>query len=91
LAQAGIPCGEMLSPSELLENEHVLEAKMFKSVDYPGMHKPAPIADHPVKYSKTEVGEFKRAPTLGEHTQEILREIGYDENDFSRFKNNGDV
>lgn len=89
LAQAGIPCGEMLSPSELLENEHVVEAKMFKSVDYPGMHKPAPIADHPVKYSKTEVGEFKRAPTLGEHTQEILKEIGYDNEEISNMRESG--
>ena len=84
LTQAGIPCGEILSPGELLKDEHVIEAGMFKSVDYPGVSTPAPIADHPVRYSKTTVGDFKRAPTLGEHTQEILNEIGYNADDVSR-------
>jgi crotonobetainyl-CoA:carnitine CoA-transferase CaiB-like acyl-CoA transferase len=89
LAQAGIPCGEMLSPRELLKNEHVIEAEMFKFVDYPGVSKPTPIADHPIRYSKTTVGDFKRAPTLGEHTQEVLNEIGYNDDDISRLKLDG--
>lgn len=89
LVQTGIPCGEMLSPQELLQNEHVNEAGMFQSMTYPGVSKPAPVADHPVRYSKTPVGDFKRAPTLGEHTQEILNEIGYDASSISRMKVDG--
>jgi len=89
LAEAGIPCGEMLSPAELLKDKHVVEANMFKSVDYPGVGNPAPIADHPIKYSKTEVDEFARAPTLGEHTQEILHEIGYATDEIAILKQQG--
>lgn len=89
LAQAGIPCGEMLSPKQVLENEHVVEAEMLKSVAYPGVSNLAPIADHPVRYSKTPVGEFKRAPTLSEHTREILSEIGYGADDISRLESDG--
>ena len=77
LARAGIPCGELLSPKELLENEQVVEGHLFKKMDYPGVREGAPVADHPVRYSKTPVGEFRRAPTLGEHTDEILVELGY--------------
>jgi len=86
LAQAGIPCGEMLSPKEVLANEHVKQAEMFQFVNYPGVSKPAPIADHPIRYSKTSVAEFRRAPTLGEHTIAVLREVGYTDQDISQLK-----
>jgi crotonobetainyl-CoA:carnitine CoA-transferase CaiB-like acyl-CoA transferase len=89
LAQAGIPCGELLRPGELLGDEHVAEAGMFQAVDYPGVAVPAPIADHPVRYSKSPVGKFRRAPTLGEHTDEILAELGYAPADISNLRDLG--
>ncbi|MGI9249191.1 MAG: CaiB/BaiF CoA transferase family protein [Woeseiaceae bacterium] len=89
LTQAGIPVGELLSPGAILENEHVVEAAMFRLVEYPGVSVPAPVADHPVRYSKTPVGEFRRAPTLGEHTGEILAELGYAPADISSLRDSG--
>lgn len=89
LTQAGIPAGELLSPGATLENEHVVEAAMFRLVEYPGVSVPAPVADHPVRYSKTPVGEFRRAPTLGEHTGEILAELGYTPADIENLKDSG--
>jgi len=91
LSRAGIPCGELLSPAELLENEHVLEAAMFQAVEYPGVPSAAPVADHPVRYSKTPVGRFGRAPMLGEHTDEILAEIGYTAEDINVLRESGVV
>lgn len=89
LTQAGIPVGELLSPGATLENEHVVEAAMFRLVEYPGVSVPAPVADHPVRYSKTPVGEFRRAPTLGEHTGEILAELGYAPADITNLRDSG--
>ncbi len=89
LTEAGIPVGELLSPGATLEDEHVVEAGMFRSVEYPGIPVPAPVADHPVRYSKTPVGEFRRAPTLGEHTGEILAELGYTPADIANLKDSG--
>ncbi len=91
LTQAGIPCGELLSPAELLDDEHVVEAGMFRAVDYPGVPAPAPVADHPVRYSRTPVGDFRRAPTLGEHTDEVLAELGYTPQEIRDFRDSGVV
>ena len=50
---------------------------MLKPVAYPGLPRPAPLADTPVRLSATPGGIRHRAPTLGEHTDRILGELGY--------------
>lgn len=91
LEAARIPCGELLTPKRVLEDEHVLEAGMFKSVSYPGVENTAPIADHPLRYSRVPLGEFRRAPLLGEHTDSILANIGFSDQEISRFRELGTI
>lgn len=79
LAEARIPCGEVLSPRRALENPHIREAGFMQEVDYPGLARPALLARSPVQFSGAETGIRQRAPTLGEHTDAILRELGHDE------------
>jgi crotonobetainyl-CoA:carnitine CoA-transferase CaiB-like acyl-CoA transferase len=50
---------------------------LFVPTDYPGAPRPPPLADTPVRFSETEAGIRRRAPTLGEHTDQILKELGY--------------
>ena len=89
LSRAGIPCGELLSPGEVLNNEQVVGGSMLKPVDYPGLRGAAPIADHPLRFSRTSVRPFRRAPLLGEHTDEILAELGYSRPEISRLRGDG--
>lgn len=89
LAQAGVPCGEMLTPAQLLQNEHVQQANMFQAVAYPQLSDHAMIADHPIRYSKTPVEAFTRAPTLSEHTEQILAEIGYNSEQIAKLREQG--
>jgi len=78
LGKAMIPAGPVLKPQQVLDDPHVRAMQFFQEVDYPGLPKPAPLARAPVGLSDTPGQIARRAPTLGEHTDAILAEIGYD-------------
>ena len=77
LENARVPAGPVLSPAQVLVDPHVAARHIFKKTEYPGLPKPAPLADIPVKLSKTPGGIRQRPPTLGEHTDSILQQLGF--------------
>jgi crotonobetainyl-CoA:carnitine CoA-transferase CaiB-like acyl-CoA transferase len=77
LEKAKVPAGPLYSPQQALEDLHIRAAGLLTDTDYPGLPQPAPLAPTPVDLSETP-GRFRhRAPTLGEHTDAILAELGY--------------
>jgi crotonobetainyl-CoA:carnitine CoA-transferase CaiB-like acyl-CoA transferase len=75
---ARIPASPMLSPKQATEDPHVQAMGFFRPLDYPGLPGPAPIIQTPFTMSATPGVIHSRAPTLGEHTDMLLSEVGYD-------------
>ena len=76
LEQAKIPAGRVNSPREALEDPHVNAIGLIRNVAYPGMDRPLRLIDPPVRLSR-HTSEMKRPPTTGEHTDEVMAELGY--------------
>ena len=77
LEAARIPGGPLYSPQQALDDAHIRAAGLLADTGYPGLPRPVPLAPMAVDLSETP-GRFKhRAPTLGEHTDTILAELGY--------------
>lgn len=78
LEGARIPAGPLYSPQDVLDDPHVQAMGFLNAMDYPGLSRPAPVVDTPFRMSATPGALYRRAPMLGEHTDEVLSEIGLD-------------
>lgn len=86
LGDAMIPCGPVLSPQQVLDHPQVAALGLLQDTDYPGLPGPAPVAAVPLWMSATRAVERRRPPTIGEHTEAILTDLGYDAAQIADFR-----
>lgn len=86
LAQARIPAGPVLRPSELIEHPQTQAAGLFRMMEY-GSHAAAiPLAQAPVFLSETPGSIRTAPPEIGEHTDAILASLGYGAGEITRMR-----
>ncbi|MBT3916959.1 MAG: CoA transferase [Rhodospirillaceae bacterium] len=78
LEDAGIPAGPVLNIEQMTANEQTLARDMVADVGS-SQGSSLRVLGHPVKYSETPAAIQRRAPGLGEHTEEVLAEFGFTE------------
>lgn len=81
LNQHDIPCGPILSMKELAAEPSLRATGTIVEVDHPKRGKYLTVGN-PIKLSDSAT-EVKRSPLLGEHTDEVLEELGFSAQDIT--------
>ncbi|WP_299454806.1 CaiB/BaiF CoA-transferase family protein [uncultured Pigmentiphaga sp.] len=77
LDRAGVPCGPINNVAEVFEEPQTLARDMLRYVDHPCGARVPQVAS-PMRFTEGELPEMVAPPLLGQHSDEILEELGYD-------------
>ena len=86
----GIPCGPINKISEVVTDPQVLAREMIIETHHP---KAGPIktAGIPFKFAETVCKAERPAPLVGQHSQEVLKEFGFGDEEISDLLDKGVV
>lgn len=90
LEKVGLPAGPVLSIKEMQADPQTIARDMVPETDHPVAGCVQTIG-LPVKLSETPGGVVRPAPLFGQHTREVLAEIGYADSEIARLAESGAV
>jgi len=85
LNKAGVPCGPINRMDEVFADAQVQHLGMAAAVQHGALGK-IEVVNQPVKLSRTPGQIVRPTPEKGEHTEEVLREYGYDDRSIAEFR-----
>jgi len=91
LMAAGVPCGSVRDVSEVLRDPQMTAREMIAAVEHAAIGS-VQVLGVPIKLSETPGTVRTAPPTLGQHTDQILRtDLGFSDADITRLRQNGTV
>jgi formyl-CoA transferase len=92
LTSQGIAAGPCFGAEHVINDPHVRDHNMIIEVPRPDADDPLLVVGNPIKMSKVHEGPVRRWPTLGEHTDEVLRaDLDLDDAEIARLRTAGAI
>jgi formyl-CoA transferase len=88
--RAGVPCGPILDYEDALTTPQAIAREMTVDIDHPTLG-PLRTLGTPIKMSSTPLNPKRRSPLLGEHTDQVLSQAGYSDDEIEQLRNGGVV
>jgi crotonobetainyl-CoA:carnitine CoA-transferase CaiB-like acyl-CoA transferase len=90
LNKAGVPCGPILNVKEVFEDEQIRHLKLATKIQHPRLGEQT-VQNLPVTLSRTPGAVVSASPDLGEHTDQVLGELGYSKEEIAALHRDGAV
>lgn len=90
LDDADIPCGPINDYAQVFADPQVVSREMIVETDHPVLGRLRTLGS-PIKLSETPTDATRRAPLLGEHTDEILNEVGLSIDQIQELRRSGAI
>lgn len=87
---AGLPAGPVLDILQMHADPQTHARDMVVTVDHPVAGKVQTLG-HPIKFSQTPARIGRAAPTLGQHSREVLDELGFPQEEIDKMISSGAV
>ena len=81
-----VPGGPVLDYQGALDLPHAQQIGVWQPTEYPTASKPVPLARFPVVLDRSPAEIRGRAPELGEHTDDVLCDLGYTDADITALR-----
>jgi formyl-CoA transferase len=86
-----VPFGPVNTVADIFDDDHAAARGMLAEVPHAGSSETARIADTPIRMTKTPGGVRERAPIAGEHTDAVLSEAGFCDDEIAALRSTGSV
>jgi crotonobetainyl-CoA:carnitine CoA-transferase CaiB-like acyl-CoA transferase len=84
---AGIPAGPVQEVDDALNNEQTEARGVMTTIERDGQE--IPVIEHPLNFEQADSGFESPPPKLGEHTEEVFSEVGFDEDRLAEMRAEG--